>query len=141
MTAAHGRPKPGDSLYRVISRRGWIFFPPQSTIIGERWYRFKRGRGFVVLPADLAKRAGYKIEYVRPATAEDIEYLESNLGSDWSWLHNCVTVMSRPLNDRWAIAIRCAAICLAVLLVCFAFNAYVDRKIEAARDLISEACR
>lgn len=139
MTAAHGRPKPGEPLSKVTPPAGCIslIFSPVSVIIGERWYRFKRDRGFVVHSAETARRKGYTIERIRPATAEDIEYLEGNIGSDWSWLHNCVTVMAGPLDQRWSIAGRVSAILLAAALalgiligVGAGVDSWMDSKIE-----------
>jgi hypothetical protein len=140
MTATHGRPKPGDPLYRVTHRR-WIFVQPRSVIVGDTWYRFKRSGGLVVNSADLAKAKGYRVEFVRAATAEDIEYLEGNIGSEWSWLHNCVTVMARPLDERWAIAIRWGVVVLGLLLILMARDYHLERKHEQTRALIRDLCQ
>lgn len=112
----------------------------KSIIIGERWYRFRRGFGMTVSSADLARRNGYRIEYIRPATPEDIEYLEGNIGSEWSWLHNCVTVMAKPLDQRWEIAWRISIVVIAAAALGLGYLQYHNAQHETTRELIRSVC-
>lgn len=64
--------------------------------IGEDWYHFRRGAGFVRDDLRVATRCGaYDIIPIRPASQADREYLEGLVGEPWKWWRNCFCVTRR----------------------------------------------
>lgn len=68
---------------------------PTSVVIGKDWYHFRRQRFQKHSIEALAKMPGFFIAPIREATSQDIEYVESLVGSEWSLRHNCLTRLSR----------------------------------------------
>lgn len=66
----------------------------ESVVIGSTWYRFKIGRGVVRNDARAIPET-FSVSPRGTASADDIEYLETNVGSGWTLRHNCLTVFAR----------------------------------------------
>lgn len=90
------------TLYRISVRPSTILGLLASLMVGRAgdgaaigndWYHFRRGSGFVRDDLRIAGRSGAcDILPVRAATEEDRAYLESLIGTPWRWWCNCFCV-------------------------------------------------